>query len=255
MSQSLRIAAAATCVAVALAPAAVAELSRDDRRAAEDMLEKGTLYMRVDTPCATGRHPYGTYKRPLVEVSPEGEISTEAEEAINASWWHADSTYWGVRVNDPVELDELDYEEDENTVEIELEGVGPIDGEDTVVLFVDIHTFEDFQKAFERTFSYRPLQEEHDDWPQEIKDAIAERRLVEGMTKRQAYYVTGRPEGFDRLEEGGEEVEIWRLRQTKGTKMGFFTVRSGEETGLPEKLRFEDGVLVDLGGGESFSLD
>ncbi|MEM8961318.1 MAG: hypothetical protein AAGD38_07575 [Acidobacteriota bacterium] len=242
---------------LALIPiSASAELSRDDLKEAEKMFD-GDVYMRVDAPCATGRHPYGTYKRPLVEVSPDGEISTEGDLAINASWWHADSTYWGVRINDPMELDELDYEDDEATVEVELEGIRAADGNDTVVAFVNIHTLEDFKAAFEKTFSRIPLQDEHDDWSADAKRAIAERRIENGMTKRQVYYITGRPESFETKSEGGKEIEIWYPRQDKGTKLGYFTAKSGETTGFPKSLRFEDGVYVgaESGSGGSFSID
>lgn len=235
---------------------AEARLEKSDKKQIKSALQ-GTLYLRMDAPCATGRHSFGTYKRPLVEISPEGS-NTEAENTLNASWWHADSTYWGIRINDPVQLDEFEMEPSENAIEIELEGVGPAEDNSTVVRFVDIQSFDDFQAAFDRTFSRSPLQDEHDDWPAEIKEAIGERRLVNGMSKRQAFYVTGTPESFEKKEEGGKEVEIWHLRQNKGMKLGFFKAKMGESTGLPATIRFEDGQLVDAaetGTGSDFSLD
>lgn len=237
-----------------LAPSAQADLPKSDRKAVKQMFED-RLYMRIDAPCATGRHPYGTYKRPLVEASPEG-VNTEADEAMNASWFHADSTYWGIRINDPVELDEFDFDDDE--IEVELEGVGPADKNATVIKFVDIDSLEDFQTAFDLVFATQPLQDEHDDWSDEVKEAIADRELQNGMTKRQVFYITGRPESFEKSEEDGKEVEIWRLRTDKGMKMGFFKAKAGESTGLPSSIRFEDGVLVKgsrQGSDDSFSLD
>lgn len=232
-----------------------AGLSKAERKAAEQML-KGKLYMRIDAPCATGRHAYGTYIRPLVEVSPE-ETNTDGDLTIQASWWHADSTYWGISINDPVQLDEVDHDAEENELEVELEGIGPADGNKTTIKFVQIYSLEDFKTAFDRTFSRVPLQEEHDDWSDEIKQAISERRLVNGMIKRQAFYITGRPETFEKREEGGKEIEIWSLRQDKGMKMGYFKAKAGEKTGLPTSIRFEDGVLVNVGGesGNSSSFD
>jgi hypothetical protein len=232
-------------------------LSKESKKKIKNMLDEGKLYMRMDAPCAPGRHPYGTYKRPLVEVSPEGS-NTDTDTALTASWWHADSTYWGIRVNDAVVLDEVDIEEDDGEVEIELEGIGDAEDNATVIKFVQIYEFEDFQKAFDHTFSRQPLQEGHDDWSQEMKDAIAERRLLEGMNKRQAFYVTGTPESFEKKTENGVEVEIWQLRQDKGMKMGYFRAKAGEKTGLPASVRFEDGKLknsVESGDSSSFSLD
>ncbi len=229
-------------------------LAKPERKQAKALF-KGTLYLRMDAPCATGRHPYGTYKRPLVEVSPEG-TDGDVETEMNASWWHADSTYWGIRVNDPVEFDELEF--DGSEVEIELEGVGPAENNATVVKFVGIETLDDFQAAFDHAFSRQPLQDGHDDWPAEIKQSIADRQLKNGMTKRQVYYITGNPESFEKKEEGGKQVEIWNLRQDKGMKTGFFRAKMGESTGLPSSVRFEDGKLADAaqsGTGSDFSLD
>lgn len=247
------------CAAIGIAlmlPAAttLGELAKPQRKQAKQLFD-GTLYMRLDAPCATGRHTFGTYVRPLVEISPEGS-NTDAQNELNASWWHADSTYWGIRVNDPVEFDELEF--DGTEVEIELVGIGPAEDISTVIKFVDIHTLDDFQAAFDRAFSHQPLQEEHDDWPAEIKRAVAERQLVNGMTKRQAYYVTGNPERFEKKEEDGQEIEIWYTRQDRGMQMGFFGVKAGETTGLPAELRFEDGQLVNAaatGTSSTFSLD
>ena len=85
------------------------------------------------------------------------------------------------------------------------------------------------------------------DWPAEIRDAIGKRRLVEGMSKRQAYYVTGAPIKIDRSEEDGMAIEEWELRTSKGVEVGFWTSRTGETTGLPGSIRFEDGVLAAIG--------
>lgn len=244
---------------VSILPVATAwggDLSKSDREQIKDALSSGTLYLRVDAPCATGRHAFGVYKRPLVEVSPEGANTEDTDLTINASWWHADSTYWGIQVNDPTRLDEVDFEDD--GIDVELEGVGPADGNATVIKLVDIHSMEDFEAAFDHAFARQPLQEEHDDWSAEIKDAISERRLVDGMTKRQVFYVTGTPKSFQKKEEDGKQVEIWHLRQNKGMKMGYFKAKMGETTGLPETVRFEDGQLVDAaasGTSSDFSLD
>ena len=216
---------------------------------------KGTLYLRIDAPCATGRHAYGTYKRPLVEVSPTG-VNTEAENTINASWWHADSTYWGVGVNDQVKVEDINVDNEESTVELELEGVGPTEGNNTVVKFVKITSLDDFKAAYAAVFSAKPLQDEHDDWSAEVKAAIGKRQLLAGMTKRQAYCVTGTPERFEKAAKDGKEVETWYLRQNKGTKMGYWTMQSGQATGMPATIKFEDGKLADVGAaGKGSAVD
>jgi hypothetical protein len=219
-----------------------AELTKAERKEAKALLS-GTLYMRIDAPCGTGRHPMGTYKFPLVEVSPDA-VNTEGDQGFSAGWYHAQSTYWGVGPNDTLQLDEMDWDGD--TVEIELEGVGRTDGNDTVIKLVGIRTLDDFRKAAERAFAKVPLQDEHDDWSAEMKKAIAERRLMKGMTKRQVFYVTGSPESVKESEEKGKKVEVWTMRQNKGMQIGFWSVSAATPTGAPKTLRFVDGKLEEF---------
>lgn len=224
------------------ASVAQAELTKAERKEAKALLS-GTLYTRIDVPCGTGRHPMGTYKFPLVEVSPDG-INTEGEQGFSAGWYHAQSTYWGVGPNDTLQLDEMDWDGD--TVEIELEGVGRTDGNDTVIKLVGIRSLDDFRKAAERAFARVPLQDEHDDWSAEIKKAIADRQLLKGMTKRQVFYVTGNPESVRESEEKGKKTEVWTMRENKGVQIGFFSVSASTPSGTPRTLRFVDGKLEDF---------
>ena len=240
---------------ILLAIPSSAELGRKDRKAAENML-KGRLYTRMDLPCATGRHAYGTYKRPLVEVSAEG-ANTEADTDVTANWWYADSTYWGILINDEVVADDFDWDDD--VVEIELEGRGRADDEDTVVKFFNIKSLQDFQAAFELTFSKVALQDEHPDWSADVKEAIAQRQFVEGMTKRQVFYISGRPESVTKDVENGVKIETWKLRTSKGVKTGFWVMKAETEEGRPSRLRFEDGKLATLSvsssSGDDLNLD
>lgn len=239
------------------AVAAAAGLSSADLKQIKKDLA-GTLYLRVDAPVGTGSHPYGTYLRPLVEVTPKG-INTDDEEVYTSGWWFSDATYWGVRVNDPVKFDDMDYDDEEDRLEIELEGIGQAEDEDTVLAFVGLHNLADWKAAFDLVLSKRPLQEDHDDWSAEIKAAIAKREIHEGMTKRQAFYVVGKPERFEKKTEKGKEVEIWHLRQSRGIKIGYWHAEVDAPTGAPRGLRFENGVLKAIFGSSSsdddFSLD
>ena len=235
-----------------------AELTRDEKKEIKKILEDVTLYMRIDAPCSTGRHPYGVYKKPLVEVSPEG-TNMDTSETMNIGVFHQDSTYWGIRINDPVELDEVDIDEDDFEVEIELEGVGPAEDVETVIKMVNIASLEDFNKAFEHVFSRVPLQDLHDDWAADMKQAVADRRLVDGMNKRQVFYIVGAPVSYEKKEDDGKQIEIWNLRTDRGIKTGYFTVRA-QKSDLPATARFEDGQLVNAGSSgsgesEGFSLD
>ncbi len=219
-----------------------AAISKEDKKAAKKLLE-GTLYFRIDAPCGLGRHPFGTYKFPLVEVSPTGS-NTQSGEGLSAGPFHAQSIYWGVGPNDSVKFDSIKYYDEENAAELEVAGVGKSDGNDTVIKLVNILTLDDFKKAIDQAFSHVPLQEEHADWSADVKKAIADRKLMNGMTKRQVFYVTGSPESVKESEEKGKKVETWSMRQDRGAKIGFWTFSAGEKTGLPNNLRFEDGKLV-----------
>lgn len=220
-----------------------AQLPKQERKEAKAMLS-GTLYSRIDLPCGTGRHPMGTYMVPLVEVSPTG-VNTDGETGFSGGMFHAQSTYWGVGPNDSLELADLEFDED--TAEIEFEGVGRTEGNDTVVKFVGIRSLDDFKKAFERTFSKVPLQDEHPDWPEDIRKAIAERRLVKGMSKRQVFYVTGTPESVKEAEDKGKKIETWTMRMNKGMQIGFWGVSSEMPSmGLPKTLKFVDGKLEEF---------
>lgn len=234
------------------APALQAELNKAERKEAKAYLAGSTLYARIDIPCGTGRHPMGTYKVPLVEVSPDA-VNTDNNETFQAGWYHAQSTYWGIAPNDTLRFDEMEFDED--TAEIELEGVGKTDGNDTVVKFVNIRTLDDFKKAADRVFSRVPLQDEHADWSPEVKKAIADRKLEKGMTKRQVFYVTGSPESVSESEAKGKKVEVWTLRQSKGMQIGFWTMSAGDrDTSMPKTLRFVDGKLEDFEASGSGGL-
>lgn len=245
---------AASVLILLAAAGARAELSRSDRKAAKSLFS-GTLYMRIDAPCEVGRQPFGIYYSPVVKISPEGS-EDQGDGGLAFGFYHFGGTQLTIRVNDPVELDEIDFDEDE--VEIELDGRGSADDEHTAILFVRVRNLDDFRSAFERTFSPVPLQDEHPEWPAEIRSTIAERRLVDGMSKRQAYYVTGAPERFDRFEEDGKQVEVWTLRDDARVKVGFFRTKIDTEGGSAETIRFEDGLLVGAGSSgdrNDFSLD
>lgn len=232
---------------------AAAEFSKADRKSIKQEFEGKTVYARIDIPHKSGRHSWGTYKAPLVEVTPEGH-NTDAARGFTAGAFHADSTYWGTLPNDRLLVDTVSF--DDGEVEIELEGVGESEKASTVILFKEIQTVDDLRAAFAIAFSDKPLQDDHPDWSEEIRKAIAERQIVAGMNKRQAFYVVGSPEQFETLEEDGKQVEIWRTRQDRGMKLGFFTTRT-KEASYPGQLKFVDGVLVDIAAskGTAVSLD
>ncbi len=239
--RGIRVYVAVGALLLTAASSAQAALSRADQKKAKQILA-GTLYLRFDAPCTQGRHPFGVFYSPLVEVSPTGSNS-QATDEVNVGWYHASSTVWAATVNDSFTVDSIDYSDEEPAVEIELEGVGASTDRHTIVKFIKINTLEDFQAAADLAFAHKPLQEEHPDWSAEIRDAIGKRHLLNGMTKRQAYYVVGTPAEVEKRTEGKKQIEIWTL-QGQGIEFGFWTVSTGDLGRQPDTLRFVDGVLV-----------
>lgn len=215
---------------------AMAELSKQERDTAKKMTA-GTLYLRLDVPCKYGTAGMGLNVESLLEVSPTGH---DVERKLNLpSKQKRESVYWGFFPNDIVRYGKLSFHGD--TVQLWMEGAPPNDNE-VMIDFIHIQTMDDFVKVFNQTFSKVPLQEEHPDWPAEVRQAIAERKVIAGMTKEQAFAVVGTPLNVTSGEENGAKVETWFPRQDRGTVVTFRKNKS-TRTGFPALLKFVDGKL------------
>ncbi len=238
----LRWSSGAALLIVLLAPLAVrAELSKQDRDTAKNMIA-GTLYLRLDVPCRYGRGRWGIAKaihhvESLLEVSPAGYT---AERKLALPGKHKrDSIYWGFSPNDAVRYGKLLFEGD--TVQVWMEGVSPHDYE-MLADFIHIQNLDDFTKAFNRTFSKVPLQDEHPEWPAEVRKAIGEHKVIAGMTEEQAFSVVGSPLKIAAGEENGVKVETWFPRQDRGIVTSWGQVE-GTPTGFPALLKFAGGKV------------
>lgn len=221
--------------------AARAELSRQDRDTAKSMIA-GTLYLRLDVPCRYGRGRWAIARaihhvESLLEVSPAA-YTTERKLALPPKH-KRDNVYWGFFPNDAVRYGKLLFDGD--TVQVWMEGVSPNDYE-MLLDFIHIQNLDDFTKAFNRTFSKVPLQDEHPEWPAEVRKAIGERKVIAGMTEEQAFSVVGSPVKITTAEENGIQVETWVPRQDRG-----FVTSWGQTEGTPTRfpawLKFTDGNL------------
>jgi len=235
----LRLSAGAVMLLLCLLmPVAVqAGLSKPERDSAKSMTS-GTLYLRLDVPCKYGvAGGFGLNVESLLEVSPTGH---DVERKLNLpSKKKRESVYWGFFPNDTVRYGKLTFDGD--TVQLWMEGTPPNNNE-IMIDFVHIQSMDDFTKAFNQTFSKVPLQDEHQDWPSEIRQAIAARNLIVGMTKEQAFDVVGTPINVVTGEENGVKVETWFPRQDRGTVVTFRKNKS-TRTGFPSLLKFADGKL------------
>ena len=222
-------------IGIALIPLAMpsrgtAQLSPTDREAASQMVA-GRLYLKIDAPCDHSR------LAPMVEVSPTAvNLETKISELTPAD---RPNLFWRFGPNDAARHSTLRFGVDR--IRVWSEGASP-KSEEFVIEFVQIKTLDDFKKAFDQTFSATPLQDAHPDWPGEVRQAIAARRLIEGMTPEQARCVIGAPASIKASQEGGAQIETWYPRQENGVKKLFRN--ASLTTGFPASLKFAGGKLA-----------
>ena len=214
-----------------------AELSKEDREAAKRMIA-GTLYLRLDVPLKYVMGSFGWGPEAVLEVSPTGHDTTRILSLPIKNPKKA-KLNWVFYPNYPVRFGKLLFKAD--TVSVWAEGVSPNDYE-IMIDFIQINSLDDFTKAFNQTFSKVPLQDEHPEWPSDVRSGIAEHRLVVGMTKDQAFDVVGTPLEIKTDEENSVKVETWSPRQDGGT-IGGRNRQKNMRTGFPTLLKFADGTL------------
>jgi hypothetical protein len=214
-------------------------MSKHDQDAAKKMIA-GTLYLRLDVPQKSVQGAWGVGPGAVLEVSPTGHDSqSKLPEGMMSG---LQKLNWDFFPNDGVRYGKLSF--DHNTVHLYLEGLPPNNVE-IYLDFVQINSIDDFTKAFNQVFSKVPLQDEHPEWPAEVRNAIAEHKVVIGMTKEQAFDVVGTPLDIKTENVNGVETEIWHPRQDRGRTLR--AVRFAKErlgsTGFPVQLKFVDGKL------------
>ena len=229
-----------------------AQLSKEDHEAAKQMIS-GTLYLRVQAPQKYGMGNWAPYSVSMLEASPTG-ISAERKLAEplksipkNAYHLKQEEVYWGYLANTPVNHCKLEWEKGTNVVWCER--VDP--NTDFSVDFIDVKTLSDFTRAFNLTFSKVPLQNEHPEWPSEVRESIAAGKLAVGMTVEQARIVVGAPLSVSNGEENGAKTETWLLRQDPGQVLGWNKKRGAwkkvsTQTGFPTSVTFKDGHLQSI---------
>ena len=248
----VRLSAPAFLLSILFLPlAGRAELSKQERDTAKSMIA-GTLYLRLDVPCRYGRGRWGFAKAihhldSLLEVSPTGH---DVERKLALPPKHKrDSVFWGFFPNDAVRYGKLLFDGD--IVQVWMEGISPNDYE-LLIDFIHIQNLDDFTRAFNRTFSKVPLQDEHADWDPEVRKAIAQHRLIAGMTEEQAFSVVGSPLKIVPGEENGMNTETWLPRQDRGF-VAAWGQTAGTPTGFPADLKFVNGRLEGTEGNTPIS--
>ena len=238
----------ASILAAVLVSLAAAELSSNDRSVLKEMT-RGELYLRNNVPTRYTSGGWGIGAEVVTEVSPSG---VEWEKNLQAAheqqqkkgkrrWSGIDTIYWGFGPNDVIRYAKL-YFKGNGVVDLWAEGIKPKNVE-IYIRFVGIQNREDFKKAFDLILGPKPIQEDHPEWSPEIRKAIADHTVIEGMTKAQAFAVVGTPMRAATNDEAGKKVEIWFPRQETGASGSYGKVVSAS-TGFPAELRFIDGKLA-----------
>jgi hypothetical protein len=248
MSKSVRWQAGVLLLLLLCLPLALrAQMSKHDQDAAKKMIA-GTLYLRLDVPLNYVQGAWGLGPEALLEVSPTGHDAIRKISLLDAKKEGRSHVIWALFPNDGVRYGKLSFDHDK--IEIWMEGLQIRDLE-IKIDFVQIKSLDDFTKAFNQTFSKVPLQDEHPEWSAEVRNAIAEHRLVVGMTKEQAFDVVGTPLDMNTEQENGAKVETWRPRQDKGDMGVILGWRAKSNslrvTGFPSQLKFVDGKLQVIG--------
>jgi len=230
--------------AVFVPPSFSADLSGNDRDVIKEMT-RGIMYLRNNVPCRVRSGAWGIGAEPITEVSPSSvdwdrNLKLIEGQTTGKRRFGVDTVSWLFGPNDGIQYAKL-YFKPNGVVDLYAEGVKP-KKEEVWIRFVDINSKDDFQKAFDVILSNKPLQDEHPDWPDDIRHAIAQRKVIAGMTKAQAFAVVGTPIGAESKDEGGQKVETWFPRQDTGTTGSYRKVIGGA-TGFPVSIRFVDGKV------------
>jgi hypothetical protein len=214
-----------------------AEMPKEDRDKAKAMIA-GTLYLRLDVPLKYVVGSYGWGPEAVLEVSSTGHDTTRVL-SLPIKKPKRTRLNWVFYPNEPVRFGKLLFKGD--TVSVWAEGVSPHNFE-VMIDFIQMNSLDDFTKAFNQTFSKVPLQDEHPEWPAEVRTAVAEHKLAVGMTKEQAFDVVGTPLDTKTEEENGVKMETWSPRQDAGS-VPPLKRNHDLRTGFPALLKFADGKL------------
>jgi len=244
MSKSLRLQAGALLLLLLCVPLPLrAQMSRQDREAANKMI-KGTFFLRLDVPIIYVDEGWGPGPKAALDVSPTEYDITRRLSLLKPSRNDDPRVIWIFFPNDGVHYGKLSFDHDK--VEIWMEALQNSVWE-IKLNFVHINTLDDFTNAFNQTFSKVPLQDEHPEWPAEVRNAIAAHKLVLGMTKEQAFDVVGTPVDISSEQAEGAMVETWHPRQGRGNMVITIGRRvdsvSMGRTGFPFQLKFVNDKL------------
>lgn len=231
------------------------ELSKSERKAFEAEAKAAygsTVWAAKDLPVNTGISMGFPWVGPITEVSPAG-FKIDPGPMGSATYGTTQTVWYSIRPMDTMTFKEVVFGDD--AITLVLIGSGGSKGRDTKIKITGAKTLAEVKPVLDQLVMTTSPLDQNPDWSQEVKDAISKRICINGMTKRQAYLVVGEPTASTVEEKDGKKIETWTPRQNNGLRIGF--TAAIEQTGYPQTLRFEDGVLTGLGttGTGGVSLD
>lgn len=245
LTAPLVVAALVTPEDAAFAGSVLTKTEQKAFRAEVEAAYPDTVWALKDLPARSGYAMMASYLSPIAEVRPDG-FTIDATEVARGTVVGAETVWFGVRPYDTLELKEVVFDDD--FCVIAFVGVGASAGRDTKIKLFARSLGEVKQGLDQLVSTADPIQA---DWPAPIQQAIHNRTVINGMSKRQAYLVVGEPTSVSVNDIAGKKVETWITRQTEGMRIGVGAAVS--VTGYPPTFRFEDGVVVGLatapGGG------
>jgi hypothetical protein len=242
---------------LSIVPTAEAGMSKADEKAAaaawNDAAKAaypGTVWALKDLPVYTGTTMNIPWISPVVEVMPDN-IKIETTTVIQGTYAGAKSVWYGVRANDKLTFKEASF--DDGVVALAFVGTEGSKGRDTKIKITGATSLADVQAKLDEILSKTDPVDPS--WPEDIKKAIANRKVVNGMTKKQVYLSVGEPTSATTQDiGGGKKVDMWVPRTNNGLRIGFANA-SMEMTNYPQYIKFQDGKTFDVPQTGGVSLE
>lgn len=196
------------------------------------------MYALKDLPVSSGSAMGMSYISPLVEVAPTG-FTIDTSAAVQTTYGGAKTVWYGVRVMDTLVFEEATY--DDGILVLAFLGSDKSKGRDTKIK-VTSGTFAEVKPVLDQLVSVKSPVDPS--WPADVRTAIDNRVVINGMTKPQAYLVVGEPTSASTMDIAGKKVDMWYPRNNNGIRFGFGV--SMEMTNYPPVVKFQDGVTIEL---------
>jgi hypothetical protein len=168
-----------------------------------------TVWALKDLPVKSGLTMGIPWVGPIAEVSTTGFV-IEAVSGVSSYGVGVDSVWFSVRAYDTLTFKEAEF--DDGRWVIVFSGAGDAKGRDTKLVLQGAEPFGAFKPILDQLLSSSDPLAGYADWSDDVKRAIRGRVLLNGMNKRQAYFVVGEPTGSSVRDESGTKVETWNPR-------------------------------------------